>query len=82
MTEIRWNWDQPVRKGWQCPICSRVYSPDTTMCFVCPPKPTSNEVFVDQTGPVEPPNECPHFWQPSTSPIGNSRCAWCGKWRR
>lgn len=22
-------------KGWQCPICGRVYSPTTPMCFYC-----------------------------------------------
>lgn len=26
---------QDVSKGWQCPICSRVYSPTTPMCFYC-----------------------------------------------
>lgn len=25
-----------VPQGWQCPICSRVYSPTTPMCFSCP----------------------------------------------
>ena len=24
-----------VRQGWQCPICGRVYSPDTMMCPYC-----------------------------------------------
>ena len=24
-----------VRQGWQCPICKRVYSPDTSMCAYC-----------------------------------------------
>lgn len=24
-----------VRQGWQCPICHRVYSPDTIMCYYC-----------------------------------------------
>ena len=24
-----------VRQGWQCPICKRVYSPDTHKCFYC-----------------------------------------------
>ena len=24
-----------VNKGWQCPICGRVYSPTTPMCFYC-----------------------------------------------
>lgn len=22
-------------QGWQCPICKRVYSPSTTMCYYC-----------------------------------------------
>jgi len=25
-----------VAQGWQCPICGRVYSPTTVMCFSCP----------------------------------------------
>lgn len=24
-----------ARQGWQCPICRRVYSPDTMMCPFC-----------------------------------------------
>ena len=24
-----------VRQGWQCPVCHRVYSPDTVMCLHC-----------------------------------------------
>ena len=24
-----------VNKGWQCPICERVYSPSTPICFSC-----------------------------------------------
>lgn len=24
-----------ARQGWQCPLCKRVYSPDTSMCFYC-----------------------------------------------
>lgn len=27
--------DMFIRQGWQCPICKRVYSPHTTMCFYC-----------------------------------------------
>jgi len=23
------------QQGWQCPICGRVYSPTTAMCFYC-----------------------------------------------
>ena len=24
-----------AQQGWQCPICGRVYSPATAMCFYC-----------------------------------------------
>ena len=24
-----------AQQGWQCPICKRVYSPQTMMCFYC-----------------------------------------------
>ena len=24
-----------VPQGWQCPVCRRVYSPSTPMCFSC-----------------------------------------------
>lgn len=24
-----------VNQGWQCPICGRVYSPYTIMCYYC-----------------------------------------------
>ena len=24
-----------AQQGWQCPICKRVYSPTTTMCYYC-----------------------------------------------
>lgn len=24
-----------VQQGWQCPICGRVYSPFTPMCYYC-----------------------------------------------
>lgn len=23
------------RQGWQCPVCSKVYSPDVPSCFTC-----------------------------------------------
>mgnify|MGYP003292973869 CR=1 FL=1 len=26
------NW---TPQGWQCPVCKRVYSPNTTMCLYC-----------------------------------------------
>jgi len=24
-----------VQQGWQCPICKRIYSPFTMMCYYC-----------------------------------------------
>lgn len=30
-----------VNKGWQCPICERVYSPSTSICFSCNNKQTT-----------------------------------------
>lgn len=24
-----------VQQGWQCPICKRVYAPNTPMCYYC-----------------------------------------------
>ena len=32
MCDININYAQ---QGWQCPICKRVYSPTTPMCFYC-----------------------------------------------
>lgn len=32
-----------VNKGWQCPICGRVYSPSTPMCFYCRNKEIANQ---------------------------------------
>ena len=32
-----------VNKGWQCPICGRVYSPTTPMCFYCGNKVIANQ---------------------------------------
>ena len=32
------NWDEidfTVQQGWQCPVCHRIYSPMTAMCFYC-----------------------------------------------
>lgn len=25
----------PPQQGWQCPVCGRIYSPTTMMCFYC-----------------------------------------------
>lgn len=35
-----------AQQGWQCPICKRVYSPFTQMCFYCGGKEasTTNEL--------------------------------------
>ena len=30
-----------ARQGWQCPICKRVYSPDTQWCYFCGGKSTN-----------------------------------------
>lgn len=29
-----------AQQGWQCPICKRVYSPHTAMCYYCGGKET------------------------------------------
>ena len=29
------SWPKMARQGWQCPVCNRVYSPDTLLCFYC-----------------------------------------------
>lgn len=32
------EWEFPlstVQQGWQCPVCGRVYSPVTPMCYYC-----------------------------------------------
>ena len=34
-----------VQQGWQCPLCGRVYSPMTPMCFTC-----NNQKTVLSTG--------------------------------
>ena len=34
-----------AQQGWQCPICKRVYSPHTFMCYYC-----SNQETVASTG--------------------------------
>lgn len=30
-------YDEPnlIQQGWQCPVCKRVYSPTTSMCWYC-----------------------------------------------
>ena len=39
-------------QGWQCPICKRVYSPMTTMCYYC-----GNGVATTSTSTTLPINE-------------------------
>ena len=33
-----------VNKGWQCPVCERVYSPSTPICFSC----NNKQEYVDE----------------------------------
>ena len=44
-----------VRQGWQCPICEKVYAPQTPMCLFCPPK-TETKAFGD-VGTGKPPDK-------------------------
>lgn len=37
-----------IQQGWQCPVCKRVYSPTTTMCYYC-----GNEKIDTTTTPGE-----------------------------
>ena len=30
-----YEWPVFARQGWQCPVCGRVYSPDTMQCPYC-----------------------------------------------
>lgn len=30
-----WNSVDFTQQGWQCPVCKRVYSPTTPMCYYC-----------------------------------------------
>lgn len=39
-----------AQQGWQCPLCYRVYSPTTPMCFTCN-QPTKATI---QSPPVPP----------------------------
>ena len=50
------NIDMPVQQGWQCPICKRVYSPFTPMCYYCGKKDTSSDDQITYgSGTVLPP---------------------------
>ena len=41
-------------QGWQCPVCHRVYSPTTPMCFSCGNEEivTTNKIEVNPATPV------------------------------
>ena len=47
---MQWPNQLPPQQGWQCPCCSRVYSPTTPMCFSCPPKVSTLPYTVPDTG--------------------------------
>jgi len=52
-------------QGWQCPICRRVYSPNTPWCFYC-----GNETYTTSTTlEVKPNNNIPEWmkWTQSES---------------
>ena len=33
--KLSWDYEMLAPQGWQCPVCKRVYSPTTMMCFYC-----------------------------------------------
>lgn len=43
---IMYNEPTFAQQGWQCPICKRVYSPMTPMCYYC----GDNSVTITSTG--------------------------------
>ena len=44
-----------VQQGWQCPVCGRVYSPFTQMCFYCQNNGQQTVITNDRTVPDEHP---------------------------
>ena len=30
-----YEYEVPAPQGWQCPVCKRVYSPSTPICYYC-----------------------------------------------
>lgn len=32
---MSWTFESIAQQGWQCPVCHRVYSPTTPMCWYC-----------------------------------------------
>lgn len=53
-----------VARGWQCPICGRVYSPTTHMCFYCGNREVET-ITLPNTGGV--PQEKSNFRNQTTS---------------
>lgn len=55
------EWEFPLstaQQGWQCPVCGRVYSPITPMCYYCGGEQktityTTNTENEENTGNVE-----------------------------
>lgn len=43
-----------AQQGWQCPICKRVYSPTTAMCYYC----GNGETVTTTTVTVNPQEDC------------------------
>ena len=37
----------PPQRGWQCPLCGRVYSPTTMMCFYCGNNKEKENTYLD-----------------------------------
>ena len=66
-----------AQQGWQCPICKRVYSPTTAMCYYC----GSRETVTTTTGTVNPQEGC---WEllpmilTSDPPKHKWQCKRCG----
>jgi len=54
MSDITYNFAQ---QGWQCPICKRVYSPTTAMCFYC----GGDTKSTTATGPITISKDCPNI---------------------
>lgn len=42
----------PVQQGWQCPICKRIYSPFTIMCYYCSGE-SKTSTNVNSTGNID-----------------------------
>lgn len=44
---MNYEFDGFVQNGWRCPICRRVYSPMTPMCYYCGNGTTVSRAIVD-----------------------------------